>query len=313
MKVQHYLVTKFNVGLYSDASSWELADKAGRRIAQEPDAWMEHRLELFETYCIPSVLNQSDQDFTWLLFLDSRTPATYRDRVRKLVSSCHASMLYPEPSRLNRSSTCQSLQLHVQRHLLKDTKYVITSLLDSDDAVHEHYIRRVRQALPHEAIRFRHMFDKDTTFASAAARIAVNFSWGYLFDGESTQLFMNACNPFVSMIEDVELLDRPVTALSEFHNDLCKIAAVIEFITEPMWVHTIHEWNLKNDFVGEHGDFVYQPRPVQIMYDTALVRGFLENAEAGSAKWSKFGLAAPPDISRTGTYRDLGRETRQRG
>ena len=66
---EHYILTRFNYGLYSDNPYNVL----------NPDKWMEHRLKLFEK-CRESVLSQ-DVDFTWLIAMDSNTPLKYMDQI----------------------------------------------------------------------------------------------------------------------------------------------------------------------------------------------------------------------------------------
>lgn len=64
MNFKHYILTRFNLGLYSD-NPYKVPD---------PDLWLSHRLKLFEKYCLPSVRKQTCKDFTWVMAWDERTP-----------------------------------------------------------------------------------------------------------------------------------------------------------------------------------------------------------------------------------------------
>src|SRR4051812_793289 len=45
------------------------------------NSWLAHRFNLFETFCLPSVLAQTQKDFFWILDVDERTPATWLARL----------------------------------------------------------------------------------------------------------------------------------------------------------------------------------------------------------------------------------------
>src|ERR1700677_1263076 len=57
----------------------------GRRLGNIAE-WLENRLVLFKRYCLPSVMAQSNQDFTWLLYFDETTPEAYLRRIRDLIA-----------------------------------------------------------------------------------------------------------------------------------------------------------------------------------------------------------------------------------
>lgn len=55
-EVQHFILTRFNLLLWNKA-------KDGQMV--RTTKWLEHRFSLFENYCIPSIKNQTCQDFEW--------------------------------------------------------------------------------------------------------------------------------------------------------------------------------------------------------------------------------------------------------
>ena len=67
---KHLLFTRFNINS---------ADTLSCRL--DP-AYLKVRFELFERYCLPSVQNQTNQNFIWLLLLDENTPNDYKDRIK---------------------------------------------------------------------------------------------------------------------------------------------------------------------------------------------------------------------------------------
>src|SRR5262245_62661283 len=72
--MQHFLLTNFNVRMWYVRRR----DRAGRRVRTEE--WLAHRWPLFETFCLPSVRNQTSQDFRWLVRFDPATPPHHRER-----------------------------------------------------------------------------------------------------------------------------------------------------------------------------------------------------------------------------------------
>lgn len=116
MSVEHYIFTRFNLGY--------------RETADDPDEWLERRVELFETYTLPSMLRQTVSTWTWLLAFDESTPASvlckydYIDNVR---------VIFERPD-------------HWVRRNVDDRKVLITTRLDNDDYVEKDWIEGIRQS-----------------------------------------------------------------------------------------------------------------------------------------------------------------------
>lgn len=75
----HYLLTRFNLALWQE-------DKNGQTI--DRGEWIRKRLELFETYCLPSVAGQTCQEFRWILLVDADTPVDLRERIKAYRNVC---------------------------------------------------------------------------------------------------------------------------------------------------------------------------------------------------------------------------------
>lgn len=52
------------------------------------DRWLEHRFEVFERYCLPSVAAQTSGNFTWLCLFDAATPESCRRRIEGYKARC---------------------------------------------------------------------------------------------------------------------------------------------------------------------------------------------------------------------------------
>jgi hypothetical protein len=66
-KFQHFVLTTFNVR----RKDFE-KDKHGNPVLTEE--WLEHRITLFEKFCFPSMRNQSNLDFRWLVCFANEPP-----------------------------------------------------------------------------------------------------------------------------------------------------------------------------------------------------------------------------------------------
>lgn len=76
---RHFIITRFNLNLYK-------RDKNSRPT--RTDRWLEHRFEVFERYCLPSVAAQTNKRFTWLCLFDAATPERYRGRIEGYKNIC---------------------------------------------------------------------------------------------------------------------------------------------------------------------------------------------------------------------------------
>ena len=74
---KHFLITRYNLYI----ASWKIT----KNNVKINNLWLDHRYELFSKYCYPSVINQSNQNFIWLIFLNSDTQEDYKKKISELV------------------------------------------------------------------------------------------------------------------------------------------------------------------------------------------------------------------------------------
>lgn len=65
---KQFILTRFNLKNFIED---ERKDRNGNPVLT--DGWMDARMKLFKTYCLPSVLNQSGKNFIWMIYIDSGT------------------------------------------------------------------------------------------------------------------------------------------------------------------------------------------------------------------------------------------------
>jgi hypothetical protein len=121
---RHYLTTRFNVGIYA----------RGARLRIPPAQWMEHRWKLFAMITLPSIMEQTCQDFTWLVLMDKETPEAY---IREIESfRCpNLKVIFPT-----------TVKPHWLQAFEPGDYALITTRVDNDDALHRRTIETIQDA-----------------------------------------------------------------------------------------------------------------------------------------------------------------------
>jgi hypothetical protein len=100
------------------------------------ESWMRYRLNIFRKYTLPSVLQQTSQDFRWFIFFDQERTRTFQHDIDGIfkdnVIQVYADDLHDIPAIVN-------------DNLPQKTKTLISSRLDSDDMLHCKFIADVRR------------------------------------------------------------------------------------------------------------------------------------------------------------------------
>lgn len=123
MNFKHYILTRFNLGVYSENNPY--ADTVGN-----PSVWMKHRTELFERYCLPSVLGQTNMNFTWIMAFDENTPYEYTRRYDYIEN---VKIVYEQP--------------HIWlRREHRQAEWLITSRFDNDDIYSPEFVNMIQSA-----------------------------------------------------------------------------------------------------------------------------------------------------------------------
>lgn len=130
VKVTHVVLTRFSLR----------SNTVGFR-GEWPPGWLERRLELFERYCLPSVLAQTTQDFTWIVFCDPLTPEGVVERLRGFSDRITVAECRPMSSqRGNHPDDLRDLDRYVD----PASEVVISTRLDSDDALNREAIAQIQ-------------------------------------------------------------------------------------------------------------------------------------------------------------------------
>lgn len=222
MELQHFLLTRFNILIWRQ-------DKEGRKVRSIK--WLEHRFSLFEKYCLPSIKNQTCQDFEWIVLFDSMTPERFKERIAHYQEECsQLTPVFVEPE--NGRYFADIFRSEVVKRL--KAKRVLTTYLDNDDALNIRFVEDIQQ---------RAVSLNDSTF--------INYDEGYQYyaDGKFLMRVHYPTNHFISVIEKGD----PTTLKGIFgygsHATIKRIKGVtIECIkNQRMWCEVVHEKNVMND------------------------------------------------------------------
>ncbi len=230
MKIfKHYVITRFNLknkGWHYDKNNQSILD----------DAWLRNRIMLFETFCLPSIVAQSNKDFEWLVYFDKSSPDFLLEKITDWCNRC--ANLSPQYS--IDYETFQSIDLpkYIVQHTIDEYEFVITTRLDNDDALRNTTIEKIQK-----------------TFIPKS-NVIIDCINGYCYDRESCIYTKHTMvsNPFISYIESTHTTIYSV--YKEEHPNWIGKATFITIKRSRMWFQVIHGKNLINT---QHGIICFKP------------------------------------------------------
>lgn len=220
--LQHFILTRFNLLLWN-------RDKEGGKV--RTIKWLEHRFELFEKYCLPSIKNQTCKVFEWIVLFDSSTPEKFKAKIAEYKNNCPQFIpVFVEPQ--NGRYFADIFRKEIVK--LLSAKRVVSTYLDNDDALAVNFV---------EDLQRRVLAVKDGTF--------INYNDGYQYysGGGFLMRIHYPTNHFVSVVEKGD----PATVKGIFgyggHAYIHTIKDVnIEHVRNvTMWCEVVHEKNMIND------------------------------------------------------------------
>lgn len=208
----HVILTRFN-----------LPSAGAESVIRAKDGWLRDRVELFERYCLTSVLAQRNQRFDWIIYFDPQSPAWLRERIDE-----HAAKDIYVPV-FRTSVGPAELAADISRVTGGHCQRLITSSLDNDDALAIDFTERVQAAAP------------------PSGRTAIYLAQGLIKHGSRLYLRQDRHNAFPSVVED---WTEPVTCWADWHNLLGRHMPVLELRDGPGWLQVIHSANVSNRIRG---------------------------------------------------------------
>jgi hypothetical protein len=192
--------------------------------------WMEGRIQLFFDYCYPSVKNQSNKNFEWIIFFDSRTPKEYLNRISEMDDQGIIEFRFTDHWDKLDAEILQILDEHKHSY-----GQLISTRLDCDDAVSEDFVERIQG----EVLKNR-----------AQTPFAINFSNGVILDKESKIYYLKKIesNAFISLVQDKTSLGVSIFKME--HQTISGSINTVDFNYPKMWLQVVHGKNLINKSSG---------------------------------------------------------------
>lgn len=241
---KHFIITPFNidVGLKSRKEFLDFQ-------------FISNRFNFFQNLCYPSVYHQTNQNFSWLVFFDEETPNEFKKSIDKLQNNYpNFSPIYTPP---NFKKSYPSLIKLIYQHLTPLDNYLITTWLDSDDAVANNFVESIQKQFSSQEFEY------------------INFPFGYQVSQKGLFFEQYLATQFLSLIEkiDNDILTCKVMSHHYIHNLSRKGLPVRQVITEPLWLQLIHQDNeITKDIPSTS-----IPQPFKRLNSKFVVQNFLKD------------------------------------
>lgn len=239
MAWKHFLITRFNLCMYPTSSKkWSDAIMKKSKMVHLDDDYLLGRLEMFNTYTVPSVRGQTTQDFTWLILMDDRTSARIVGKIIDIAKGRKDTYLLQgrEPDYYLSASGMVTL-------LEDDTKWVISTSLDNDDALSKEYMQVVQDN-----------FREKREFINLTKGVTVAHHKGFQYIGNREGRTVNHFRSFV------EPSDNIASVYTISHGSSESLAPVKHVESPARWLEVIHGDNCSNRFKKKTKD---KTRPLE--------------------------------------------------
>lgn len=241
--IHHFILTRFCLDLWHQ-------DKARKTI--DTEKWIKRRLSLFETYCLPSVMAQSNRDFEWILLVSQIKGVDddwLKAKLHEYKERCPQIKIVgvkPEASWKFAYVFREAVKKRLVERGAKAGNICLTTYFDNDDVLAEDYTARVQDLS-----------------ATLRKNTFISFDYGYQYftelDVKTRIKYPN--NHFMTLVEGLDDVKTCYGYGSHFLLEEKHLARVhhIKNKKHPMWTEVIHESNVDND--------------VKMTFDTKIVSG----------------------------------------
>jgi hypothetical protein len=234
MNYSHFIITQFNLRNFplsnnNDFDNWL--------------RWTRNRILLFKEYCLPSIINQSCKEFTWLIYFDNDTPQEFNGFLNELKSFSFISICY-----------CKGIE-DFKKNYINEVKartggsveWIITTRIDNDDCIHKDAIKAIQGCF----------VEKHKYLISLASGYVLNIS------DRTLSHYFYPMSPFISLIEIADnnikgVFEKGHTEWNSLRLFIFKEIWLEYFnkrgrrsrflLKKPLWIQTFHGENVSNSF-----------------------------------------------------------------
>ena len=222
---QHFIITRFNL----KNADWTKDKNSGTILNKQ---WLDFRYNLFVKYCLPSLKNQTNQNFIWLVYFDINTPKKYKE-INKKISRDFKNFIpvYKASNKLFLKELSSDI-LKVSKNIYN---YFITTRIDNDDAFHLNTINVIQNQFSNQErqlINLPLIYSLNLKNKLLRKRIALS-------------------NPFISLIE-LNKTNKLETVFKKNHYEWQYQNNVFNLEDNEVYcLQIIHNRNLINTLIGK--------------------------------------------------------------
>ncbi len=217
--MKHFLITRFNLKGKKNL-------KGNRIFNPLSEEWLDKRFKIFESYCLPSVINQTNKNFIWLVCFDIDTPEIYHTIIKNLehTISNFAPVFVDGFGELE-----NTIQEVIQEKLSPNDDFIITTRIDNDDIIHQDFISTIQSSY----------------VAKHNTLIDLELGYQLILDSNITSIreFKLPYNPFLSLVESSSNFN---TIISKEHRYWKSLPDIKKYKHQPLWIQVVHDQNLLN-------------------------------------------------------------------
>ena len=217
MNYKHIILTRFNLQ-YDLQSNIHIQDN-----------WLEERFRLFEQYCFPSIIAQTNQLFDWVILISDQTPNNYLSRLTQHTKS-HKNIYIEQSSYYENVNI---LYQAIDSKYVQGYDYLLFTRVDNDDMLAKDFVETLQQQFP-------------ITHAPAVLTFTNGIQWFEL----QNMVFAVAYdrNHFLNFWEDKQNIR---TSLGIDHTKV-QSNNLIRLHKSFMWCEIVHGNNISNSYVPKY-------------------------------------------------------------
>lgn len=217
--MKHFIATRFNL----KSSDWKKSKSGNLVLTNE---WLEHRFNLFEKYCFPAVINQSNQNFTWCIFFDIDTPQNFKDKIRTLVANTSNVI----PIFIDGTGALNvSFKNFIGENITNFDSHIITTRIDNDDIIHKDFVNIIQSLFQ--------PIDLAVIDLTKGYQVSIDVS------NPEIRLYTHPFNAFISVIEVSKSFE---TVFAKMHYGWKSERNIISYTKKRLWMELSHQENYVN-------------------------------------------------------------------
>jgi len=250
--MKHFIGTRFNL----KTETW-ISTKSGNTVLTEE--WLLQRLGIFEKYCLPSVINQTNLEFHWCLFFDIKTPPIFREKIESITKR----FPYIHSIFIDKMEDLVSAFKAFIHENSEGNTHVITTRIDNDDIIHRDFVKTIQSLFrPNDlcVIDLRRGYQLSIDVEPAEVR---NYSHPF--------------NAFLSIIEPVNSCST-IYSRQHYH---WKNEKTIVYEKKRLWIELSHDENYVNHRqVKLKMSYSFEPKRFALseQFQIDVFNAFIENS-----------------------------------